>query len=89
MSLKSTGMVCVATDSFRLAEKTIPGVTSKDTGDILIPVKHVNELVYILEHMTEAEIQVRVEDFQLSVSGDGAKYSFLVLWMQIFRITKR
>src|SRR4051812_36131253 len=66
VSLKSTGMVCVATDSFRLAEKTVTGVTGKDTGDILIPLKHINELIYILEHMSGEEIDVRVEDFQLT-----------------------
>ncbi len=74
VSLKSTGLVTVATDSFRLAEKTISGVTGKDAGDILIPLKHVNELVYILEHMPGEEVDVRVEDFQLIVSGDGARY---------------
>jgi len=74
VSLKSTGMVCVATDSFRLAEKTINGVTGKDTGDILIPLKHVNELVYILEHVSGEEVDVRVEDFQLVVVSDGVQF---------------
>ncbi len=74
VSLKASGMVCVATDSFRLAEKTIPGVVGKDTGDILIPLKHINELSYILERMDVEQVDVRVEDFQLVVSGGGARF---------------
>lgn len=74
VSLKNTGMICVATDSFRLAEKTITGVTGKDTGDILIPLKHVNELVYILEHIPGEQVDVHIEDFQLMVVSGGVKF---------------
>ncbi len=74
VSLKASAMVCVATDSFRLAEKTIPGVTSVDTGDILIPLKHVGELIYILEHVSTEEVGIRVDDFQLTVSAGGARF---------------
>lgn len=74
VSLRATGMLCAATDSFRLAEKTIPGVSSLDTGDILIPLKHVNELSYILEHVASPEVGVHVEDFQLTVTADGARF---------------
>jgi DNA polymerase-3 subunit beta len=74
VSLKSTGMVCVATDSFRLAEKTITGVTGKDTGEILVPLKHVNEIVYILEHISGEQIDVRVDDFQLVIVSEGVRF---------------
>jgi DNA polymerase-3 subunit beta len=74
VSLKNSGMICVATDSFRLSEKNIPGVTSKDTGDILIPLKHVNEMVYILEHIHAENVYVRVEDFQLVITSEMVKY---------------
>jgi DNA polymerase III subunit beta len=74
VSLKSQAMVCVATDSFRLAEKTIPGTAGKDTGDILIPLKHVNELAYILERIPSDQVQVGVEDFQLTISNEGVRY---------------
>jgi DNA polymerase-3 subunit beta len=74
VSLKSQGMVCVATDSFRLAEKNIPSVVGKDMGEILIPLKHVNELLYILDHVAEDQVDVLVEDFQLIVSGNGARF---------------
>lgn len=74
VSLRAASMVCVATDSFRLAEKTISAVTGADTGDLLIPLKHVGELTYILEHIANETIDVSVEDFQLVISSDGARY---------------
>lgn len=74
LSLKAAAMICVATDSFRLAEKTIPGVAGKDTGELLIPLKHIGELTYILERIHEEQVDVCVEDFQLMVSGGGARY---------------
>jgi DNA polymerase III subunit beta len=74
VSLKSSAMTCVATDSFRLAEKTISGVAAKDTGELLIPLKHVNELTHILEHMEGVEVDVNVEDFQLVVASAGVRY---------------
>ena len=72
VSLKVSGMTCVATDSFRLAEKKITGVSGEDAGDILIPLKHVNELCYILERIPSESVSLGVEDAQLSVVGDGA-----------------
>jgi DNA polymerase-3 subunit beta len=74
ISLKSTGMTCVATDSFRLSEKTITGVTGKDAGEILIPLKHVNELTYILEHIPSEQVDLSVEDFQLSIASEGVRF---------------
>ena len=67
-------LTCVATDSFRLAEKSIPGSTGADLGDILIPLKHINELVYVLERIQNDKIEILVEDFQLTVLGDGVRY---------------
>ena len=40
ISIKRSGLVCVATDSFRLAEKTIMGRAEQDGADILVPLKH-------------------------------------------------
>jgi DNA polymerase-3 subunit beta len=74
ISLRNQNMVCVATDSFRLAEKTIPNITAKDSGDLLIPLKHVNELVHIFEQITDENIEVYVEDFQLVLSTDNVRY---------------
>lgn len=72
--LKGSGMVCVATDSFRLAEKTVTNVTSKDAGEILLPLKHVNEITYILEHLSNDQVDIRVDDFQLIIDSGGVTY---------------
>lgn len=74
ISLKSSLMVCVATDSFRLAEKNIPGVAGKDMGDLLIPLKHISELLFILEKVQSEKIQILIEDFQLTILGDFIRY---------------
>jgi DNA polymerase III subunit beta len=74
ISVKQSGLLFVATDSFRLAEKSITGASGGDLGDILIPLKHINELVYILERVLSEKIEVKVEDSQLVVVGDGVRY---------------
>lgn len=73
VSLVAHHMVCAATDSFRLAEKTIPG-GFKEQYDILIPLKHVAELGHILEHIGAETIELKVDDSQMIVSGDGVRY---------------
>lgn len=67
------GVVCVATDSFRLAEKTVSGAAS-GSGDILIPLKHVNELAHILEYLKEDAIEVGVDEAQMVVIGGGVRF---------------
>ena len=74
VSLKRDGLVCVATDSFRLAEKKIVGVVSEDGNDILIPLKHVGELSHTLERIAGESILLGVDDAQLTVSGDGVRF---------------
>jgi DNA polymerase-3 subunit beta len=74
VSLKQAGIICVATDSFRLAEKTIVGAGSKDGGEILIPLKHANELSYILDRLKEEMITIAAEDAQLVVSCGNTRY---------------
>ncbi|MFA7252390.1 MAG: DNA polymerase III subunit beta [Candidatus Paceibacterota bacterium] len=44
----SEGLLFVATDSFRLAEKRIKGKKTEDFGQILIPFKNVNDLLKII-----------------------------------------
>ena len=58
VSVKHSGITCVATDSFRLAEKTIPA-SSKNEADILVPLKHASELAYILERSPEETLELR------------------------------
>jgi len=74
LSIKDGAMVCVATDSFRLAEKTVSENGTKAEGDVLIPLKHALELVHILEHVTDDSVSLAAEESQLAVSAGGMRY---------------
>ena len=74
VSIKQTGLVCVATDSFRLAEKTVPCTGMPDGGEILIPLKHAAELSYILERIPDEKITLRADDAQLSIFGAEIRF---------------
>jgi DNA polymerase-3 subunit beta len=74
VSIKKSGVVFVATDSFRLAEKTVPGAAGKDDGEVLIPLKHANEISYVLERLSEASVELFVEDSQLVLTCGTARF---------------
>lgn len=74
VAIRAEGVVFVATDSFRLAEKTIPGTVGKDGGELLIPLKHVNELAYILERVKEDTIEISTDDSQMVVSCGNVRF---------------
>ncbi|MDR3570731.1 MAG: DNA polymerase III subunit beta [Candidatus Pacebacteria bacterium] len=74
VSVKASSVVCVATDSFRLAEKTLHAQAAKHEADILIPLKHAGELAYILERSDTDTIEVIAEDVQMTVALDGIRY---------------
>lgn len=65
VNIKKSGVVFVATDSFRLAEKTLIGAAGKDDGEVLIPLKHASEISYVLERLSEESVELTVEDSQL------------------------
>lgn len=67
--LSGSTLVCAATDSFRLAEKTVRGVKASSEKEVLIPLKHAGELVHVLERINEEGVEISVEDSQLSVKG--------------------
>ncbi len=67
LSINEGALTAVATDSFRLAEKTNP-FKGDVSGDVLIPLKHVHEMSHILERLTENEITLSTSDTQLSLS---------------------
>ncbi len=72
ISVGGGGVLCVATDSFRLAEKTIGSV---DRGsEVLLPLKHALELSHVLEHATEPEVKLFVDESQISISCDGIRF---------------
>jgi DNA polymerase-3 subunit beta len=74
VSISGGSMVCVATDSFRLAEKTIVDAGGKAEGELLIPLKHALELIHTLEHVDEEKVTLFSDDAQLSVSAGGVRY---------------
>lgn len=74
VSIKQGQIVCVATDSFRLAEKTIVGGSREDVGDILIPLKHAQELIHILERIPSENIEIRTEETDLDIRSDTVRF---------------
>jgi len=74
VSIKQGSIVCAATDSFRLAEKTIPGGSKDDVGDILIPLKHALELTHILERISSETIEIRIEETDLDIRSESARF---------------
>ncbi len=74
VSIKQGVIICVATDSFRLAEKTISGATGKQSTEILIPLKHALELVHVLERVESDEVSLLANDSQLSVAAPSVRY---------------
>ncbi len=72
--IKDGSMISVATDSFRLAEKTITGIGAKDDSDLLIPLKHALELTHILERIDDETVVIATEDAQLVLSGGGVRF---------------
>jgi len=66
-------LVCVATDSFRLAEKKVTGV-KQEAPEMLIPLKHVVELVHVLEHADTETVDLSSDESQLSVAMNGVRF---------------
>jgi len=71
---KQGSIICVATDSFRLAEKTIAASGVKESKEILIPLKHAGELAYVLERLKDEQIMLFNEDAQLTVEGENTRF---------------
>ncbi|TSC61997.1 MAG: DNA polymerase III subunit beta [Parcubacteria group bacterium Athens0416_74] len=74
ISIQDGSMVCVATDSFRLAEKVVSETGSKTSGELLIPLKHALELVHVLEKLDDEKISLSADDSQLVVVGSGTRF---------------
>ena len=76
VSIKDGVLTCVATDSFRLAEKTIKRGREGESEEIelLIPLKHALEIVHILERSGAEEISLNTDESQLTVTADGIRY---------------
>lgn len=74
ISIKDELITCVATDSFRLAEKKVKGSSGREEGEILLPLKHAGELVYLLERIPGETVSLNVSDSQLIVSSGGTQF---------------
>ena len=73
VSITPGSIACVATDSFRLAEKTIAGA-GKSKTELLIPLKHALELSHVLERVDSETLALFAGDSQMSVSSEGVRY---------------
>ncbi|MBV9159757.1 MAG: DNA polymerase III subunit beta [Candidatus Kaiserbacteria bacterium] len=74
LSAKNDTLISVATDSFRLAEKTLTGTGSKIQGELLVPLKHALELAHILEHVDDEMVDLRIDDSQLIARVGAARF---------------
>ena len=74
ISIEGGNMTVVATDSFRLAEKSIPGTAKKDRAELLIPLKHAQELVYILERIDVDELSLLAEESQVAALAGPVRF---------------
>jgi DNA polymerase-3 subunit beta len=73
-SINNNTFVCVATDSFRLAEKRTNIPDPITIPEILIPTKNALELVHVLEHTTSDMVSIAIDDGQLSVFSSNIYY---------------
>ncbi len=73
ISMNASSMLSVATDSFRLAEKAIP-MHGKGSVELLIPLKHAQELARILEYVVAETVSMFAGDSQVVVRADGVSY---------------
>lgn len=69
ISNQNGSLVFAATDSFRLAEKTLPVRLTDSFPEVLIPVKNALELVHVLSNVREETIECRFDENQLSVNA--------------------
>ncbi len=66
----SNGLVFVATDSFRLAEKRVKIKADKDISNLLIPVKNIPEILRVLDS-AQGTIEMVVSKNQISFTFSG------------------
>ncbi|MFZ2555423.1 MAG: DNA polymerase III subunit beta [Minisyncoccia bacterium] len=74
ISVKDGKLTTVATDSFRLAEKTISDASGDGGDDVLIPLKHVQEIIHLLEKITSEKISLSIDDSQLLITADSLRF---------------
>ncbi len=73
VSISPERILCVATDSFRLAEKIIPTRGTNEV-ELLIPLKHAQELAHVLESVSIEVVELVADESQISVVCGDVKY---------------
>ncbi|MBI5644663.1 DNA polymerase III subunit beta [Candidatus Kaiserbacteria bacterium] len=74
VTMKNGSIVFVATDSFRLAEKTVLEPGMKEGHDILVPLRHGNEITHLLERVEDERVGLSTDEAQLVLSSEGLHY---------------
>lgn len=64
-------LIFVATDSFRLGEKTLTAKKTAEFEPILIPIKNVAEIIKVLEFLGDQDIDVYLNENQISFKSDS------------------
>lgn len=72
IAVKDGKLFCVATDSFRLAEKVIIG--ERGGVEILIPLRHALELLHVLGRVGGSDVLLNIEESQLTVTADDVRF---------------
>ncbi len=79
ISIEDGRLLAVATDSFRLAEKSVSNASRSGSGEVLIPLKHAQELMHILERISTETVVFGLDDSQLVVSADALTFTSRVI----------
>lgn len=66
LRIKDGTLTCVATDSFRLAEKKLSQITSEDQ-ELLLPLKHAHELLHVVGYSEGDTVTLSTHESQLTV----------------------
>ncbi len=70
VQFQGSKMMFVATDSFRLAEKTVPVKQAVSEGSVLIPARSISDIVRVLE-AAQGEIETHYNEHQISFTFDS------------------
>ncbi len=72
-------VIAVATDSFRLAEKAVSDASGGGSEDVLVPLKHAQELMHILERVSSEQVELSIDESQLILSADGLRFTSRII----------
>jgi DNA polymerase III subunit beta len=79
IKVEDAKLMAVATDSFRLAEKTVSEASGGGSTDVLVPLKHVQELIHTLEKITAENVEISIDEAQLTLLADGLQFTSRII----------